>query len=77
MFYPDYISLFSASFKQDATWGQVVALGKQLKDKSYVIRLFKDRQHFTVFKSHSLDSAKDKATQLTSLLDVKLIVKNQ
>lgn len=74
--FPDYIIVFSASFKQGSDWGPVAALGKETKEGSYVVRLFKGKKHFTVCTSNSLASAKDKAGKLAALLNVELIVKN-
>lgn len=74
--FPDYITVFSASYKQGSEWGPVAALGKETKEGSYVVRLFKGNKHFTVCKSNSLGSAKNKASRLAELLKVELVLKN-
>ena len=73
--FPEYISVFSASFKKGADWGSVAAIGKENKENDYVIRLFKGRKHFTVYKTKSQEEARDKATALATLLKVELVLK--
>lgn len=76
VFFPDYISVFSASFKKGSDWGPVAALGNDNKEKSYVVRLFKGNKHFTVCQGNSLTVAKAQASKLSNLLKVKTIVKD-
>lgn len=73
---PDYMVVFSAKYKQGAEWGPVGALGKDRKGDRYVIRLFKGNQHFTVYKTGSLQRAKTKAMELSELIQVEIRGKN-
>lgn len=70
--YPEYITVFSASFKQGAEWGSVAALGKERGERLFVIRLFKGNRHFTIFKTKSLEKATTMAVELCELLSVEL-----
>lgn len=70
--FPDYITVFSARFKQSSNWGPVAAMGKENSDSIFVIRLFKDSRHFTVFKTNSLELASTEAEKLGRLLNVEI-----
>ncbi|WP_299435873.1 hypothetical protein [uncultured Aquimarina sp.] len=70
--FPEYISVFSASFKQDNEWGTVSALGTQAKQNSFVIRLFNGNNRFTLFKTSNYQNAIGKANQLSELLGVEI-----
>lgn len=70
--FPEYISVFSASFKQDNTWGAVSAIGTKQRQDAIVIRFFSDTTHFTVFKTSSHTIAFDNAKKLKALLDVEI-----
>jgi len=72
LFYPDYISLFSASFKKDNNWGSVAALGTQSKNQNLVIKLFKGHKNEIIYKSNDYNSALRKANELGALLNVKV-----
>lgn len=74
---PDYIVVFSALFKKDADWGPVAALGNEAKNGTYVIRFFKGNTHFTVWKSKSLKTTKEKALNIGKLLDVEVKLKKR
>ncbi|KQC30623.1 hypothetical protein [Flagellimonas eckloniae] len=71
-FSPNYISVFSASYKKGSEWGPVAAIGKHSINKEYVIRLFNQNNHFTVFRSNSLEKATTKATKLGTMLKVEV-----
>ncbi len=70
--FPDYISVFSASFKQDNEWGTVSALGTQAKNDAIVIRLFHESKYFTLFKTNTYEIALTKAKELGELLNVEI-----
>ncbi len=69
---PDYISVFSASFKQDNEWGTVSALGTKTRNNAIVIRLFKGNKYFTVYKTYRYENAIEKAQKLGALLGVEV-----
>lgn len=71
--YPEYISIFGASFSQENQWGPVAALGTSSKSDKIVIRLFKDHDRFTLLKSNNYEVAKEKATKLSEMLEVNLV----
>ena len=71
VFYPDYITLFSASYKQNADWGSIAALGKERQNVFFVVRIFKGNQHYTFFKSTSYQRAEAKAIEFSKFLDVE------
>lgn len=73
--FPEFIGLFSVRFKQGAEWGSVAAMGKERIGHTWVIRLFKGNKHFTLYRNNSLARAKKKATELSTLLDIELRVK--
>ncbi len=70
--YPEYISIFSASFKQDNEWGTVSALGTRIEDKSIVLRFFNDQRYFTAFKNNKYQKVLDKAKEVSELLEVEI-----
>ncbi len=74
-FHPNYISVFSSSTKKDSEWGPIAAMGKQSIGKDYVVRMFNENKHFTVFRSRSLEIARTKATELGKMLNVEVSVK--
>lgn len=69
---PDYITVFSALFKQGSEWGPVSALGGKRQSGNYVIRFFKGNRHFTIWKSKSLEAANAKAKEVGDLLKVEV-----
>ena len=69
---PDYIIVFSAKYKQGAEWGSVAAMGKERGGDDFVIRLFKGNKHFTVYRTNSLSLAKEKALELSDLINVEI-----
>lgn len=70
IFFPDYITVFSASFSQNADWSSVAALGKERSNVFFVIKLFKDNKHFSIFKSTSYVDVDAKARELSEFLNV-------
>jgi len=70
--FPEYISVFSALFKQDNEWGSVSALGTQEKHSSFVIRLFNGNSKFTLFKTNNYQKAIVRANELSELLGVEV-----
>jgi len=73
--FPDYITIFEANFKRGSEWGPVSAMGNKRSSDAIVIRLFKGNRHFTVFRTKSLQDAKEKANALSELIEVKIIEK--
>lgn len=70
--FPDYLIVFSATYKQGAEWGSVAAIGKERGGDNYVIRLFKGNKHFTIYRTNSLEDAKEKASELSVFLNVEI-----
>lgn len=69
--FPDYLIVFSATYKQGAEWGSVAAIAKERGGDNYVIRLFKGNKHFTIYRTNSLEDAKEKASELSVFLNVE------
>jgi len=72
LFKPEYISVFSASFKKDNEWGAVAAIGGETKIKNVVVKFFEGRKNEIVFKSNDYTEALEKATELGLLLNVRV-----
>lgn len=70
--YPDYLIVFSSKYKQSAEWGSVAAMGKERGGEHFVIRCFKGNKHFTLYRTKSLEVAKERATQLSNLIGVEI-----
>ncbi len=70
--YPEYVSIFAASFREENEFGPVSALGTTSKHKDIVIRLFKGNKHITIFKTNDYLLAKEKATALSKMLEIEL-----
>jgi len=75
--YPDYISIFNTNQKSNNEYGPVAALGSVSKDAFFVIRLFKENNHFTLYKSKKYDQVYNKAEALSKMLNVDLINKTK
>lgn len=65
--FPDYISVFKASFihRDDVDGGET-------RFKKWVIRFFKDNRHFTVLKLDNYNKALEVANDLGELLQVEV-----
>lgn len=74
--YPEYLIVFSAKYKQGAEWGSVAAMGKQRGGDNFVIRCFTGNKHFTLFRTKSLEVAKERATGLSNFLGIEIRGKN-
>ncbi|UII81587.1 hypothetical protein [Flagellimonas sp. CMM7] len=74
-FSSDYISVFSTSAKKSSDWGPIAAMGKGTRNEHFVIRLFKENEHFTVFRSKSCETVVPKATELGRILNIEVIIK--
>lgn len=74
--FPEYIVLMPSTFSSSSDWGSVAALGKGKSNSFYVIRLFKGRDNFILYKSASLSIAKQKAEALSTLIGVPLKTRN-
>ena len=72
LLFPDYISVFSARFKQGVDMGPVAAIGRINRDDAFVIRMFKGNRYFTVFKTNNLELATRRADVLGALLNVEV-----
>ena len=70
--FPDYISIFSASFKKGNEWGAVSALGTKSKYGGVAIKFFKGHKNEIVYKSNDYSKALKKANELSFLLKVRL-----
>ncbi len=70
--FPNYITIFSAQYKQETNWGSVAALGNEAKKERFVIRLFKGNKHFTIYKKNKLEVVKTKAYKLSEFLNIDL-----
>lgn len=68
--FPDYISLFSARVGKDSGWGPIAAMGGSTGGKRYTVRMFKGRQHFTLYRSTDLEKTWEKSASLGKLLNV-------
>lgn len=74
-FSSDYISVFSASAKKNSDWGPIAAMGKHTRNDYFVIRLFKENKHLTVFRSRSYEKVVTKATELGRILNIEVMIK--
>jgi len=70
--FPDYISVFSASFKLNNEWSTVSALGTSEKHDRIVIRFFRNNKHHTVYKTKRYDDAVKIANKLGKMLNVEI-----
>ncbi|SHI48858.1 hypothetical protein [Pseudozobellia thermophila] len=68
--FPDYISLFSARVGKGSDWGPIAAMGGSAGSQRYTVRMFRGRQHFTLYRSSKLEKAQEKSEALASLLKV-------
>lgn len=73
--YPEYISVFSSKQKFDNDWGPVSAMGTTSKDELFVLRIFYGKLHFTLLRTKDSTLIKEKAKELSSLLNVELFDK--
>lgn len=73
--FPDYISVFGANFSKRNDWGPVSAIGTNLNADKIVVRLFKENENFTLFKSGKYEEAINLARQLSDMLKVELVDK--
>ena len=71
--YPDYISVFGANFSKRNDWGPIASLGTNSNADKIVIRLFKENEKFTLFKSGKYEVTKKLAIQLSEMLKVELV----
>ncbi|MBP2833836.1 hypothetical protein J8281_16695 [Aquimarina sp. U1-2] len=70
--FPDYISVFSTSFKLDNEWGAVSAIGTQEKHDKTVVRFFTGNRYATLYRSASYQKALDKAKALHTMLSIEI-----
>ncbi len=70
---PEYIKVFAATSVQRSDWGPISAMGSRRKAQDYVIRMFKGRRHFTLYRTGNLDLARAKGKRLGELLEVEVI----
>jgi argininosuccinate synthase len=70
--FPEYISIFSASFKKDNDWGAIAALGTQQKSQNIVIKFFRGHNNEIVYKSNNYDQSLEKANELSTLLGIRV-----
>jgi len=72
LLFPDYISLFSSSFKKDNEWGAVAALGSKSKYQSAVVKFFKGQKNEIIYKSNDYTKALEKTNELSVMLNVRI-----
>ncbi len=70
--FPEYISVFSTSFKKDNEWGTVAALGTKSVNENVVIKFFKGQKNEIVYKSSEYANALEKANELSVMLNVRV-----
>lgn len=70
--YPDYIVVMPAFLKQSNDWSTVSALGTEVNNESITIKIFSEREHFTLFHNQDYKLALGKAKQLGSLLNIEV-----
>ncbi|WP_109302045.1 hypothetical protein [Aquimarina sp. AU474] len=70
--FPDYISVFSASFSLNNDWSTVSALGTKERHNKVVVRFFKGNKNVTVYKTNKYQEAVEKANELRTLLNVEV-----
>ncbi|MDY8135327.1 hypothetical protein [Aquimarina sp. 2201CG5-10] len=70
--FPDYISVFSASFKQDNEWGAISAIGKEGKHDAFVVRFFSGNKNFTIYKTNKYSRALSKSNKIGDLLNIEI-----
>ena len=71
VFSPEYIVVFSVMAGKSSEWGPIAAMGNTNKESSFVIRLFRENQKFTVWRTSSSDKAQQRAMELSRLLNVE------
>lgn len=72
LYYPEYISIFSTSFKKDNHWAPVAALGTESKYKDIVVKFFKGSKNVVIYKCNDYNIALNKPTELGLLLNIKV-----
>ncbi|WP_271770051.1 hypothetical protein [Aquimarina algiphila] len=70
--FPDYISVFSASFSLDNEWGTVSAIGTKERHSKIVVRFFTKNKNFTLYKTERYEKALKVAHELSELLEVEI-----
>tara|TARA_R110002073_G_scaffold279026_1_gene443040 strand:+ start:304328 stop:304816 length:489 start_codon:yes stop_codon:yes gene_type:complete len=70
--FPEYISLFSGSFKKANEWGAVAALGTESKNEMFVLKFFKGKTNKIIYKSNDYKEALAKSNALSLLLKVRI-----
>lgn len=73
---PDYVTVFYSVFKKESEWGPVAAMGSQIREGNFVVRFFKGKAYFTVWRTDSMELANAKAVELGKLLNVEVKLKN-
>jgi hypothetical protein len=72
VFSPEYIVVFSVTSGKSSEWGPIAAMGNTNKESSFVIRLFRENQKFTVWRTSSSSQAQRRAMELSQLLGVEI-----
>lgn len=70
-FKPEYVTVFSSTGVKNSEWGPIAAMGKQIHDHSYVVRLFKGGQYFSLYRTKSYELAKSNADKVGKLLKIE------
>ncbi|MEW7289561.1 hypothetical protein [Aquimarina sp. 2304DJ70-9] len=70
--YPEYISVFSASYSLNNEWGSVAAIGTKERHDKVVVRFFTGNKNFTLYTTENYQVALDKANALSELLGIEI-----
>ena len=70
--FPDYNSLFAATFSGSNEYGAISSLGHSSKHYKFTVKFFKGNKHVTVYTSNNYQDAYNEGNFLRDLLDVEL-----
>ncbi len=75
IFYPEYVSVFPMRSGKNSDWGPVSAMGKRSNNDEFCVRIFDDKEKFTLIRTSNSKLALHKAKALSVLLKIELINK--
>ena len=75
IFYPEYVSVFPMRSGKNSDWGPVSAMGKRSNSDEFCVRIFNDKEKFTLIRTSNSKLALRKAKALSELLKVELVNK--
>ena len=70
--YPDYISIFSTTFKGSNEYGAVSALGRTSRYDKIIIKLFKDSQNISIYKEELYEGTLNSTNFIKDILNIEL-----